>query len=165
MIGPIHGRDLRISPPQMLILISVRNEKKYGYEILKDIRDTFEGVWEPKTGAIYPAIKKLQENGLLESEMVDGKEHYSLTAEGLRFLTETLPKMGAMVSMMTRYTVIIEDAITELGLEVSKFEDMDSKGKEEKLRHFLEMRSHLEMDLIKINEAIEKIAGGIEWKM
>ena len=150
---------MKVSPPQLLILITVRNEKKYGYEILKDLRDSFDGVWEPKTGAIYPAIKKLQENGLLVSEMVGDKEHYGLSDAGKDFLIQALPELGTMVALSTRFTAIVEDARKELGLDAS-VKTVFGTDKEGLLRHLKDVREHLESHLVSIDEAIEKMERG-----
>jgi len=160
----VHGVNFKVSHPQFLILLSVRNEKKYGYEILKDLDDSFEGLWEPKTGTIYPAIKKLQENGLLVSEMVDDKEHYRLSGTGREFLIQVLPGLGRMVALSAKVTAMVETARKEFGLEALSFETICGPDKEDKLRILEDMREHLESGLIKINEAIEKIKEGSEWE-
>ena len=51
----------RISPPQFLMLVMLRKGPMYGYEVLKVLREEFQGFWEPQTGAIYPALKRLEE--------------------------------------------------------------------------------------------------------
>jgi len=156
---PIYGRDGRISPPQMLILISVRNARKYGYEIIKDIKNLFEGVWEPKTGAIYPAIKKLQDGGYLISETVKDKEYYSLSDDGRKLLMEVLPKFGAMAPISSRFMALIEQIMGEFGLEAGSLDDVREPTKEEKLKRLMKMRTRLESGLTRVNEAIESIAG------
>jgi len=163
MFGPfIHGTHLKVSPPQLLILITVRNGKKYGYEILKDLRDSFEGVWEPKTGAIYPAIKKLQENGFLVSEMVGDKEHYALSESGRDLLVHTLPRLGAMVTLSARFMKVVEDARNELGLDTVPVETLYDTDKDDQLQRLRDMRKSLESSLMRVNETIDTIEKGTQ---
>ena len=161
MIGPFIccGSDMKLSPPQFLILISVREQKKYGYEILKELREIFEGVWEPKTGVIYPAIKRLQENGLLDSEITEGKEHYHLTVKGMDLLREVLPKMGAMMAVSARFAAVVDGTRNELGIESAAMETLYGTGRDGKLRRLREMREHLISVIEKIDGTIEKIEG------
>jgi DNA-binding PadR family transcriptional regulator len=78
----------RISPIQMLLLIQLKHGSKYGYEMLKNIRDGFEGVWEPKTGTIYPALRSLESKGLVKTEKRDETDYYFLTDLGEEHLLE-----------------------------------------------------------------------------
>ena len=43
------------------MLVLLENKPLYGYELLKVLRDRFEGVWTPQTGTVYPALKRLEE--------------------------------------------------------------------------------------------------------
>ena len=40
----------------------------YGYEIIKELGKRFAGYWEPKTGTIYPALEKLEQDKLVTSQ-------------------------------------------------------------------------------------------------
>jgi len=159
MIDPfIHGKNAKVSPPQLLILMSVRNEKRYGYEILKDLREMFGGMWDPKTGVIYPAVKKLRDNGYLTSEIVDGKEHYGLSDSGREVLVSVLSRLGAMSAVFERFKAITKSVIDELGIDPMSSDElhtMSAEGRDDKLRRLMEMRAHFETGLIRINEAIE----------
>lgn len=72
----------------MLLLIQLKHGSKYGYEMLKNIRDGFEGVWEPKTGTIYPALRSLESKGLVKTEKRDETDYYFLTDLGEEHLLE-----------------------------------------------------------------------------
>ncbi|MDP2901246.1 MAG: PadR family transcriptional regulator [Candidatus Bathyarchaeota archaeon] len=76
----------RMSPLQFLLLVQLEASPKYGYEMLKSIKEAFEGVWEPKTGTLYPALKSLEKRGLVETQVHDGIDFYHITDEGRRFL-------------------------------------------------------------------------------
>lgn len=72
----------RVSPMQFLMLLQLKEGPKYGYEILKTLREQFEGVWEPKTGSIYPALRSLEARGFVETEASGGRDFYGLTERG-----------------------------------------------------------------------------------
>jgi len=85
--GFFRGRG-GISPVQFLILLQLKKQPKYGYEILKALRGQFGDVWEPKTGTIYPALRRLEVRGFVKTEVKDEKEFYSLTEKGERLLRD-----------------------------------------------------------------------------
>jgi DNA-binding PadR family transcriptional regulator len=76
----------RISPLQFVMLLMLREKPMYGYELLKTLREEFEGVWTPQTGSVYPALKRLEDHGLVHSTVKDGTEYYALAPEGEDFV-------------------------------------------------------------------------------
>ena len=74
---------------QLLIFIQLLEGPKYGYEILTNLRDTFEGVWVPKTGTLYPALKTLVKKGFISVETVEETTYYRLTEKGLDYVRDT----------------------------------------------------------------------------
>ena len=72
----------RLSPIQLLLLVQLENSPKYGYEMLKSIRDELNGVWIPKTGTIYPALKSLEKHNLIEKHDKEGVDFYHITDDG-----------------------------------------------------------------------------------
>lgn len=102
-----------ISPPQFLMLVVLRMGPMYGYEIIKNLRDEFQGFWKPQTGAIYPALKRLAEQKLILSEIREGKEYYSLTPEGKEWMLENLKSMSQEAQFMGRYFGFLGKAAAE----------------------------------------------------
>jgi len=49
----------RISPSQLIMLVKLADRPMYGYELLKALREDYQGVWDPQTGAVYPALRRL----------------------------------------------------------------------------------------------------------
>ncbi len=93
----------KLSPLQILLLLQLDFSPKYGYEILKTIKDEFEGVWEPKTGTIYPALKSLEKKGLVQTRVQDGVDFYHITPGGRALLLNMslLPTMN--IKFMTKF--------------------------------------------------------------
>ena len=76
-----------ISPLQVLLLIQLEGTPKYGYQIIKILKDDFKGTWEPYTGTIYPALKSLEKKGFVETFEKDGVDYYKITEEGKAIFT------------------------------------------------------------------------------
>jgi DNA-binding PadR family transcriptional regulator len=83
--GPLNQRR-KLSSLQLLVLLQLTHGEKYGYEILKNIKDAFEGNWDLKTGTFYPTLKSMEKNGLIKSDTVDETDFYSLTPRGMQII-------------------------------------------------------------------------------
>ncbi|PDM27058.1 hypothetical protein CP083_00650 [Candidatus Bathyarchaeota archaeon B24-2] len=92
-----------ISPIQFLILLQLNEEPKYGYEILKTLREQFRGIWEPKTGTIYPALRRLEERGFVATEHRGDKDFYSLTDKGSLLLRGLLERLEQDICFADKY--------------------------------------------------------------
>jgi DNA-binding PadR family transcriptional regulator len=103
----------RISPPQFLMLVILRKGPMYGYEVLKTLRDEFHEYWEPQTGTIYPALKRLEEQGLISTETKDEKDYYSLTPEGREWMLGNLRMISQEAQFMGRYFTFLGKAALE----------------------------------------------------
>ncbi len=57
----------------------------HGYAIMGELKDRVGGDWKPSPGAIYPALLKLADRGLVSVFDVDDTRFYTLTAEGREF--------------------------------------------------------------------------------
>jgi PadR family transcriptional regulator PadR len=71
----------------LLGVIERASEPMYGYQIAKDVGAGTDGVLMMKQGALYPVLRSLESNGLLESRVepsVSGppRRYYSITNEG-----------------------------------------------------------------------------------
>jgi len=100
--GLIHGRRV-VSPLQFLVIMQLSEEPKYGYEMLKVLRDEFDGLWDLKTGTFYPALKSLESRGFVETELRDQTEFYSLTEKGTTLLNSLGGRMETEYKVTDRY--------------------------------------------------------------
>jgi len=147
----------RISPSQFIMMIKLADRPMYGYELLKSLRDDYEGVWTPQTGAVYPALRRLQEHGLLTVENVDGKDQYSISKDGLAWLDETLATMTSGVLFMARNMEIIGRAYLSRKGEVNEFIPLDEKPPEIRLNEFKVIRETMLSNLRIIEMQIEEL--------
>jgi PadR family transcriptional regulator PadR len=81
-----------------LVLLSVLSRSRspmYGYQIAKMLEENGPGIPMMKQGTLYPVIRSLEENGLLESTVepsVSGppRRYYKITEDGRAALVEWL---------------------------------------------------------------------------
>ena len=74
-----------------LVLELLEEKPRYGYEILKEIRDISGGHWEPSYGSVYPILYKFEEKGWadrLDREDEPDRKYFELTDAGLEELGE-----------------------------------------------------------------------------
>jgi len=74
--------NMDVSPLQVLLLIQLDGGPRYGYEVLKSLKEEFGATWEPKTGTVYPALKSLERKGYAETVEKGGTDFYAITPEG-----------------------------------------------------------------------------------
>lgn len=74
-----------------LILEALMQEPSHGYRIAQQIKERSEGVLDFKEGTLYPALHKLQNEGLVKStESVENgrpRRYYRITEAGRKTLT------------------------------------------------------------------------------
>jgi len=71
--------DVRIA-----ILHLLAEEPMHGYQIIQEISDRTDGVWQPSPGSVYPTLQQLEDEGLVEADQREGKNVFALTAEGTK---------------------------------------------------------------------------------
>ena len=75
-----------------LILETLEPEPKHGYSIAQQIKARSRGVLDFKEGTLYPALHKLENEGLVESyeEIEKGRprRYYRITKQGLAALSQ-----------------------------------------------------------------------------
>ena len=67
---------------RLYLLHLLAEEPRHGYEIIRALEDRFMGMYTPSAGTIYPRLSALEDDGLVEHDMVDGKKVYRLTSAG-----------------------------------------------------------------------------------
>ncbi len=91
-------RDLRRGLLQLMILmlIRLRTEKAHGYGLIKLIKKTDIGI-DLKAGTIYPLLKRMESDGLIESFHADDSTQpgvprriYLITKEGEKMIEEMM---------------------------------------------------------------------------
>jgi len=71
-----------------LILDLLKDKPRYGYEVIRELEEQFQGFYSPSPGVVYPTLQYLEDIGYLTSREQDGKKVYTITNEGLKFLED-----------------------------------------------------------------------------
>ncbi len=94
---------LPLSEAVLLILISLADQPRHGYAILKDVEEMSGGRVVLSTGTLYGALHRLLEEGWIERFAHDdtsrGKQAYRLTAPGKRSLQEEVSRMKHLTKL------------------------------------------------------------------
>jgi PadR family transcriptional regulator, regulatory protein PadR len=85
--------DLVKSNIDSLLLCLVTDQAMYGYQIIKELENRSQGYFKFKEGTLYPALHRLEKNGLVTSEwrvLTNGQQrkYYTITGRGLASLVE-----------------------------------------------------------------------------
>jgi DNA-binding PadR family transcriptional regulator len=110
-VSPVfrHGR-LR------LYLLKLLDEApRHGYEVIRLLQDRFMGVYAPSPGTIYPRLARLEEDGLVTHEEVDGKKIYSITDKGRE---EIRARLGDLADLENELTESLRDVAREISVDV-----------------------------------------------
>ncbi|SDT46125.1 DNA-binding transcriptional regulator, PadR family [Mucilaginibacter mallensis] len=80
------------------------NNRMYGYEITQKVKELTAGEIMLTEGALYPALHKLEADGMLETftEVVDNRvrKYYRLTEQGGKEVTSKLNEAQAFIEQL-----------------------------------------------------------------
>jgi DNA-binding PadR family transcriptional regulator len=90
-----HGR-LRL-----YLLKLLDDAPKHGYEVIRLLQDRFMGVYAPSPGTIYPRLARLEEEGLVTHDDVEGRKVYRLTDKGREEINERMDDLAELEEEIT----------------------------------------------------------------
>ncbi|MUL39909.1 PadR family transcriptional regulator [Streptomonospora sp. PA3] len=97
-----------------LYLLKLLDESpRHGYEIISLLRDRFLGVYSPSPGTIYPRLARLEEEGLVTHEEVDGRKVYRLTDRGREELRNRSSDLDDLEREITESVRDVAEAVRE----------------------------------------------------
>jgi DNA-binding PadR family transcriptional regulator len=108
-VSPIfrHGR-LR------LYLLKLLDEApRHGYEVIRLLQDRFMGVYSPSPGTIYPRLARLEDDGLVTHDEVDGRKVYRITEKGREEIRSRLDDLAELEDELT-------ESVRDIAREVSE---------------------------------------------
>jgi DNA-binding PadR family transcriptional regulator len=86
-----------LSEPVLLVLVSLAQQPRHGYSILKDVESMSGGRVLLSTGTLYGALQRLLDSGWIERVEEDNpardRRTYRLTARGRRNLQTEIERM------------------------------------------------------------------------
>ena len=99
-----------------LYLLKLLDESpRHGYEVIRLLQDRFMGVYAPSPGTIYPRLARLEEDGLVTHEEVDGKKVYSITDKGRE---EIHSRLADLADLEDELTESLRDVAREISEDV-----------------------------------------------
>jgi DNA-binding PadR family transcriptional regulator len=97
---------MEVSEPVLLILLSLAEQPRHGYAILRDTERMSDGRVRLSTGTLYGALRRLLEDRWIErfaeEDNSRGKQAYRLTATGRRNLQAEVARM----KQLTRFSAL-----------------------------------------------------------
>lgn len=99
-----------------LYLLKLLDEApRHGYEVIRLLQDRFLGVYAPSPGTIYPRLARLEEDGLVTHEEINGKKVYSITDKGRE---EIRGRLGELADLEDELTESLRDVAREISEDV-----------------------------------------------
>ncbi|MFF0307804.1 helix-turn-helix transcriptional regulator [Streptosporangium sp. NPDC004379] len=102
-----HGR-LRL-----YLLKLLQESPRHGYEVIRLLQDRFLGVYSPSPGTIYPRLARLEEEGLVTHEVVNGKKIFTITERGREELDARMDELADLEQE-------ISDSVRDIAREVKE---------------------------------------------
>jgi DNA-binding PadR family transcriptional regulator len=176
----IWDRLQRISPVEFLIMVMIKEKPRYGYEIINDLNEKFQGFWDVKAGVIYPVLSRLEDRGLIqgtkeESDRGPSRKRYEITQLGEDALKNIAEKFDREIDFFQHFVGFVDNHLHS-GLEdyaqmrthimAKKIEQMTQLAKdyassslppEEILPMLRTLKANLESELKSITDAINKL--------
>lgn len=102
--GPFRKRGGRVFDSgalRLLVLAMIGDEPRHGYDIIKGLKQRFQGAYSPSPGAIYPILQMLDEAGLVTSQSRGFRKLFTITPAGRDYLAserEELDRIQAQIA-------------------------------------------------------------------
>jgi DNA-binding PadR family transcriptional regulator len=98
-----------LTEPVLLVLLSLAEQPRHGYSILKDVEHMSGGRVALSTGTLYGALRRLLGQGWIErfeeEESVRDRHAYRLTSKGRRNLQLEIDRMKHLTKLAGLRTV------------------------------------------------------------
>ncbi len=96
----MHQQEMLKGNTETLLLALLENEAMYGYQIVKEVDQRSSGYFAFKEGTLYPALRRLERDGLLE-----GKWRASPTGQDRRYYHVTAKGHARLQSMLEEWNL------------------------------------------------------------
>jgi len=102
--------DLLRGNTDCLLLFLIEEKRTYGYQLIKEIEKRSEGYFHFKEGTVYPALHRLESEGLIQGEWQElpnrqERRYYQITEKGKQVLRE---KVAAWQGFSTAINLLFE---------------------------------------------------------
>lgn len=98
----------------MAVLSVLNARRRYGYELLKLLREAGEGVLEVKEGTLYPLLHRLEDAGHITATWVaEGRarprKYYAITPDGRTYLALLRAEWSGLVDAMRQLLYTLDE--------------------------------------------------------
>ena len=89
-----YERQMKKGVLDMLVMRLLLEEKKYGYQLITELKERGGALFGMKEGTLYPILYRLEDEGLIESRWAGAKDrqpprkYYLMTDKGRMALSE-----------------------------------------------------------------------------
>jgi len=94
---------LPLTEPVLLVLLSLAEQPRHGYSILKDVERMSDGRVALSTGTLYGALQRLLNQGWIErfeeDESPRDRKAYRLTTQGRKVLQTEVARMRQLTKL------------------------------------------------------------------
>ena len=92
---------------KLALLYLIGEVPRYGYNIIKELEKRTAGYFRLRGGTIYPALQRLETNGLIKSgyrqtTKRQERRYYQITEKGQQFLAKRLEEWESFSSAVSR---------------------------------------------------------------
>ena len=112
-IETMHGEQKGFLP--LYILYSIQKKPKSGYRLINEIKEKTEGMWKPSKGTVYPILKHMEKEKLIQIQTVEkrGKNIYEITYDGKEILKKLYKQKGQLEKKFYQFRKLIAEMIGE----------------------------------------------------
>ena len=142
---PKVGRgDVRVA-----ILHLLAEEPMHGYQIIQEISERTDGVWNPSPGSVYPTLQQLADEGLVLAEEREGKNVFTITEEGAAVVaaSKQAPPWERMAGGMSDNLIDLREAGFQVGAAVMQ---IARAGSEDQTARAIEILADAKRSIYKI---------------
>lgn len=87
---------------RLYLLSLLEDGPRHGYDLIRLMEDRFMGLYTPSAGTVYPRLGALEDMGLVEHEVIEGKKVYRLTDAGREEVEARREEIDAVVADAVR---------------------------------------------------------------
>jgi DNA-binding PadR family transcriptional regulator len=76
------------------LLVLLAEGPQTGYSLMEELESRSSGAWRPSPGSVYPTLQQLEDEGLVETGEGEGRQPFTLTEAGRRYVSENREQLG-----------------------------------------------------------------------
>ncbi|BDH47348.1 hypothetical protein TUM12370_33920 [Salmonella enterica subsp. enterica serovar Choleraesuis] len=99
----LRGRKFGADELQLLLLVLLKENASYGYELIKRLEEKSGGFYKPSPGVIYPALTWLEDVSYVTVQQEGTRKRYALAPEGENWLNENQAQADAMMERLAQF--------------------------------------------------------------